>query len=89
MKTALPASALAPASFGSIGASSAGAAAAAVSGTASVTAIAGLSSLCGWTRAFDTLPSTIAKRAEARTQPATVLKLAISEPAAAEIRTLL
>ena len=33
--------------------------------------------MCGSTRAFDTLPTTIANSAEARKQPAIVLKLAI------------
>src|SRR4029077_16519519 len=74
-KIALPASTLAPASLGPIGGSSAAGAAAvaAPSGASSLTASAGFSSLCGCTRALETLPTTIANRAEARTQPATVL----------------
>ena len=55
----------------------AGAAALAAAGAASATAMCGLSGMCGCTTALETLPTTIAKRAEARTQPATVLKLAI------------
>src|SRR5438132_392623 len=74
--SALPCSTLASLSLGPIGASSAGAADA-VSGAASETAIAGFSGMCGATRALDTLPTTIANSAEARKQPAIVLKLAI------------
>src|SRR5215468_3326188 len=77
-KIALPASTLALASLGPIGGSSAAGAAAAVwVGASSSTASAGFSSLCACTTASEILPTTIAKRAEARMQPATVLKLAI------------
>jgi len=64
--SALPFSTLASLSLGPIGGSSAAGAAEAVSGGASLTAIAGFSS--GWveTRALETLPTTIAKRAEAK-----------------------
>src|SRR5579864_1484882 len=85
-KSSLPCSTLALASLGPIGGSSAAAGAAAVSVDApSATAMAGFSRCSGETTALDTLPTTIAKSADARKQPATVLKLAIVDPAAPDL----
>src|SRR5262245_37302705 len=76
--SALPLSTLASLSLGPIGGSSAaGVVAVAMADPSSLTGIAGFSGACGLTRALETLPTTIAKSAEARKQPAIVLKLAI------------
>src|SRR5436190_22017608 len=77
LNSASPCWTLASLSLGPIGGSSAGFAAQAATGAASATAIAGFSSGCTLTSAFDTLPTTIANSAEARKQPAMVLQLAI------------
>ena len=83
MKIALPFSTLASLSLGPIGGSSAGCAPAAASGARLGHGDRRLLQLVRITSAFDTLPTTIANSAEARKQPAIVLKLAIvrSRPA--------